>query len=94
MLKVRITMTETGYPVDIDLARKIYGRTVNLAPEAGWFWIGATPAAAASMRRHGHRAVGELTTTWFPPEDGRSEAEVPVIGSTEDTQIRLREAGF
>lgn len=91
MLKVRITYTDTGYPVTLKQAQEIYGKGVNLAPEPGWFWIGATPKAAASMREKGHRAIGSMTTTWFPPDDGRTEEEVPPLGSKEDIEIRFKE---
>lgn len=67
MLKAQITYTETGYPVELEKAREIYGQTVTNAPEEGWFWIGATPRSAADIRDRGHRAVGSETTTWIPP---------------------------
>ena len=92
MLKARITITDGGYPAeskmdDPDVASYLADK--HPAPEPGWFWIGATPAAAANIRRRGHRAIGTLTTTWTPPQnqggiidESVREEDVPPLGAT------------
>lgn len=65
ILKAKITMTETGLPVERRYAPEF---CVPVHGGGVWFWIAATPKAAAHIRANGHKAVGSLVTTWIPPQ--------------------------
>lgn len=98
MLKARVTMTETGFPADFeDPDVREYLKGAHPAPEQGWFWIGATPASAADIRRRGSRAIGTLVTTYFPPQsavvvdESVREEDIPVVGSQEHTDLMVAE---
>lgn len=66
-LLARITNTETGYSASLTDARS--SGAYRIAPAGTpWFWKFATPTSARRMRRDGHKAVGTLTTTWYPPQ--------------------------
>jgi hypothetical protein len=95
-VKGKILMTETGYPVHISIAQDAYGQACVPAQEDGWFWIPATPTAAADIRRRGLRAVGKLTTTFIPVQEpvklyDTDPAVVPAIGSQEHVELMLTE---
>jgi hypothetical protein len=91
MLRARITYSETGFPVSLNDVEEVFGRRVNPDVEQGWFWVGASERSAADIRRRGFRAVGSLTTTWIPPEDGTPENEVPLVRSPEWVEMMLAE---
>src|SRR5438105_2956798 len=77
ILKAKIVDTDTGYPASLQAATDAYGRSVRRAPEAGWFWVSVSPSTAKRMRRDGHRAVGTMLTTWFPPQSAPEVEDVP-----------------
>jgi hypothetical protein len=94
-LKARILMTETGYPAHISIVRDAY-KDAQPAPEDGWFWVFATPRAAADIRRRGLHAVGTLTTTFIPQQEAPKIYDlgpewVPVVGSQEHTELMIAE---
>lgn len=89
MLKALVVMTETGYPAHHTVVQHFW-KHAHPAPEEGWWWIGATPLAAAAIRSRGHRARGTLVTTFFPPQPAITfdlnefhMDDVPAIGSPE-----------
>ena len=96
-LKGQILMTETGYPAHHTIARDAYGDSCRPAPEEGWFWIPATPRAAADIRRRGLKAVGSLTTTFIPQQEpvvldpNFGPEDVPVMGTQAHTELMLEE---
>lgn len=97
MLYAQVLMAETGYPAPIELVQDCYGKGAHPAPAPGWFWIGATPKAAADIRRRGLHVVGTVTTTFVPAQEApvisamKREA-VPVAGSPEHVTLMLEES--
>lgn len=94
-IKVRVLMTETGYPAGDDVVRSCY-KDAKPAPEDGWWWIFATPQAAADIRRRGLHAVGTLTTSFMPVQDApviydTDPAWVPVVGTQAHVELMLEE---
>lgn len=96
-VKGQILMTETGYPAHHKIAQDAYGDSCRPAPEEGWFWIPATPKAAADIRRRGLKAIGTVTTTFIPRQqpvvldpDSRPE-DIPAIGTQEHVELMLEE---
>ena len=91
MLLGKVTLTASGMGAEHsnDPQVKTFLRSSKMvpAPEPGWFWIPATPAAARDIRRRGHHAVGTLTTTFIPPQFGGVTVkeigpdDVPRVGS-------------
>lgn len=95
MLKAQVLMTETGYPADLVLVEDCYGKAFQ-APEPGWFWIGATPKAAADIRQRGLHAVGTVTTTFVPVQDppkvyDTDKSFVPIVGTQAHADLMLKE---
>lgn len=84
-LRMRITMTETGYPAPPEVVGEMFvnPHACSSGPRgtnrAGWWWVFATPASHASIARHGHLAVGSLTTSFAPPDDPRPGEWVPAF---------------
>lgn len=96
-LRAQILMTETGYPARLSVVRDAYGKASMPDEEPGWFWIFATPRASENIRRRGLHAVGTVTRTFIPPQEGItvngtvSAADIPVVGSAEHTVAMIRE---
>ena len=96
-LKAQVLMTKTGYPAPLELVEDCYGKRVAPAPDPGWFWIFATPKAAADIRRRGLRTIGSMTKTFIPPQgagwmDMTTDPEsIPVVGTQEHTNLMLQE---
>ena len=94
-IKIRVLMTETGYPAPSGAVRSCFKSAVR-APEDGWWWIFATPASARDIRRRGLHWVGTLTSTFAPVQDAAKiydtdPAVVPVTGSMEWIELMLEE---
>jgi len=68
VIKGRFTWTETGYPLTVEQLRKEGFRLAIPADGPGWFFIAATASSAANIRRHGHKAVGTVITSFYPPQ--------------------------
>ena len=95
-VKAQVLMTETGYPAHISVVQDAYGPACQPAPEEGWFWVPATPKAAADIRRRGLKAVGSVSTTFIPAQEpvklyDTDPAWVPAVGSQEHTDLMLSE---
>ena len=99
IVKCRVTVTATGLPAEFsdDPIVKRYIKRMLPALEPGWFWMGATPASAADLRRRGLRAVGTATTTFIPPQDldhrvhDIDPESIPPVGSREWSDLMLAE---
>lgn len=67
MLKVQVTMVETGYPAPYEIVKDAYGKHIKPAVEEGLWWIGATPKSYRNIKERGLDRQGTLTRSFIPP---------------------------